>query len=68
MTGFFAVAEVKNLNADYGTKSLVTKYFYDSSGRLLISKRGSDFIYSGENKNIIEAGIGITNGIPDRAK
>ncbi|MEK9170519.1 MAG: hypothetical protein AAB674_02625 [Patescibacteria group bacterium] len=66
---FSAVAEVKNLNADYGTKSFGYEVnFYDSSGRLLISKRGSDFIYSGENKNIIEAGIGITNGIPDRAE
>ena len=48
---FSAVAEVRNPNADYGTKYFEYEIsFFDSSEKLLSSKKGSDFIYPGEIK------------------
>ena len=66
---FSVAAEVKNPNADYGTRNFSYEAdFYDSSSRLLGVEKGIDFIYPGENKYIIVAGIKIGNGIPVRAE
>lgn len=66
---FSAVALVKNPNSGFGTNSFdYEARFYDGSGVLLKSVRGTEFIYSGETKNVIEAGAKIVEGIPMRAE
>jgi len=66
---FSAVAVIRNPNSDFGTNSFdYEARFYDASGVLLKSSRGTEFIYPGETKNIIEAGAKIVEGIPTRAE
>lgn len=66
---FSAVAAVRNLNSDFGTNSFdYEARFYDKAGVLLKSARGTEFIYPGETKNIIEAGAKIVEGIPVSAE
>jgi len=66
---FTAVAPITNPNKDFGTESFgYVVDFYDETGTLLKSVESKDFIYPGENKNIIDAGTKITNGVPNRVE
>ena len=66
---FSASAELNNPNLNYGAKTFDYEVnFYDASGRVLETRENKSFIYSGETKNLIEAGVRITNGIPARAE
>lgn len=66
---FSASAELQNPNLNYGAKTFDYEVnFYDASDKVLETRKNKSFIYSGETKNLIEAGIRITNGIPARAE
>ena len=66
---FSASAELQNLNLNYGAKTFDYEVnFYDASGKVLETRGNKSFIYAGETKNLIEAGVRITNGIPARAE
>ena len=67
---FYSVlAEIKNPNSNFALKSFEYEInFYDAQNNLLKSTKNNSFIYAGESKNIIEAGIRITNGIPKKAE
>src|SRR3989338_2146619 len=41
--------------------------FFDKDSRLLKEAKNNSFIYAGETKQIVEAGISVTNGFPSRA-
>ena len=63
--GFYsASAIVKNPNQALAIKSFDYQFdFYDSGNQLLKSVANKSFLYAGEEKNIAEAGVIITNGI-----
>ena len=66
---FSAVASIRNPNDIFGVNFFdYEAIFYDKSGTALKSVRGTGFIYPGQEKNIIEAGAKITEGIPSRAE
>ncbi len=66
---FSASAELNNPNLNYGAKTFDYEVnFYDGAGNVLKNIKNKSFIYSGETKNLIEAGVRITNGIPARAE
>ncbi len=66
---FSASAEINNPNLNYGAKTFDYEVnFYDGAGNVLKNIKNKSFIYSGETKNLIEAGVRITNGIPIRAE
>lgn len=51
-------AKIRNPNTGFGASYLTyTFYLYDASGTLLSTKSGDSFIWPGESKYIIEAGI-----------
>jgi len=66
---YSAITEVKNPNNNFSASSFeYTANFYDKSGTVLQSIKNRSFIYQNETKPIIEAGVKITNGIPDKAE
>ena len=66
---FSAAATIRNPNPDHGTRNFSYEAdFYDSSSQLLATQKGFDFIYPGENKYIVVAGVKVGNGIPVRAE
>ncbi len=65
---FSISAQVTNPNINFGAKSFGYSIdIYDGSGNLLRTINNTSFLYPGETKNIIEAGIRIATGIPARA-
>lgn len=66
---YSASAKVKNPNSDFSASSFdYVVNFYDKNGDILQSIKNSSFVYPNEAKPIIEAGIKITNGIPNKAE
>ncbi|MDE2001568.1 MAG: hypothetical protein KGI60_03340 [Patescibacteria group bacterium] len=64
---FAGTAQVLNTNSAYGASAFsYTMSFYDASGNALQTVKGSSFVYPGQTKDIIEAGVRIENGIPAR--
>lgn len=62
-------AEIRNGNFNFGAENFLYEVnFYDASGKILKIIKNKSFIYSGETKNIIEAGVKITEGIPVRSE
>jgi hypothetical protein len=67
-------AEIQNLNTKFAVQSFDYEInFYDkpldvAGKKLLQSIKRKSFIYAGEIKNIIEAGVKITTGIPASAE
>ena|SRR3989344_7789305 len=61
---FSASAEIRNPNSSYGAKSFDYEVnFYDGAGKLLQSIKKKGFIYAGQTKDLIEAGVRITAGV-----
>lgn len=65
---FSAAAEIRNPNSGYGARFDYEVNFYDSAGQVLRTIKNKSFAYAGETKNIIEAGVKITEGIPSRSE
>ena len=66
---FSVVIELRNPNDKYGARDFsYTVNFYDNAGVLLQSVKNNSFIYAGKVRNILEAGVRISNGIPVRAE
>lgn len=66
---YTAVAELQNSNYSFGARTFsYTVNFYDQTGTLLKSVDNKAFIYPGQIKNIMEAGVRIFNGIPASVK
>ncbi|MBI4991833.1 MAG: hypothetical protein HZB99_01295 [Candidatus Harrisonbacteria bacterium] len=66
---FSAIAEVRNLNTAFAAKSFDYEFdFYDSADKILKTVKNNSFISGGGSKDIIEAGVRITAGIPKRAE
>ncbi len=64
---FSASARIQNSSPAFGARNFsYTVNFYDAGGVLLRSVANKSFIYANESKNIVEAGVRITNGIPNR--
>ena len=64
---FSASAEIRNPNSGYGTKFDYEVNFYDAGGKKISNIKNQGFIYSGEQKSLIE-GTKINVGIPTRAE
>jgi hypothetical protein len=67
---FSASAEVSNPNHNFGAKSFDYEVnFYDTAGNPLVAPiKNKSFVYAGESKRIVEAGVRITTGIPRSAE
>lgn len=66
---FSVIAEVQNPNTAFAAKDFDYEFnFYDTADKILKTVKNTSFIYGGESKDIIEAGVRITAGIPKRAE
>ena len=54
-------AKIRNPNTNFGASFFTyTFYLYDASGNLLLGRAGESFIWPGESKYLIEAGIELS--------
>jgi len=66
---YSASVRVQNSSQAFGARNFsYVVNFYDAGNVLLKSISNKSFIYANESKNIVEAGVRITNGIPTRAE
>jgi hypothetical protein len=68
--GVYSVAaRIRNPNTGFGSSDFsYTFYMYDSGGNLLEAKAGKSFIWPGESKYLIEAGINNLTRAPVRVE
>lgn len=66
---FTATAELQNPNASFSARNFsYVVNFYDTAGTLLKSVTSKSFVYAGQTKSLMEAGVRILNGIPSSVK
>ncbi|MDP3999087.1 MAG: hypothetical protein Q8P76_00630 [bacterium] len=62
-------ARIHNPNLAYGSDKLDYKVnFYDSQNNLLLTLNQTSFIYAGETKDILEAGVRVSRGVAASAE